>query len=59
MGERVCGHWDGALGRRCGATGQVRLYLSGWRCPQHTPARIAGRTEPATNTPGTIRRRNP
>jgi hypothetical protein len=30
----------------CGATDGVRLYACGWRCPEHTPARQAGRPEP-------------
>lgn len=30
----------------CGATLGVRLYISGYRCPEHTPAALAGRTEP-------------
>jgi hypothetical protein len=29
----------------CGAT-DVRPYLYGWRCPEHTPAKLAGHVEP-------------
>ncbi len=28
----------------------TQFYLSGWRCPDHTPARLAGRPEPLTLT---------
>jgi hypothetical protein len=31
----------------CGRT-DTRLYACGWRCPAHTPARLAGRPEPDT-----------
>jgi hypothetical protein len=31
----------------CGRTG-TRLYPGGWRCPDHTPARLAGQPEPDT-----------
>lgn len=30
----------------CGTTTGVRLYISGYRCPEHTPAALAGRPEP-------------
>lgn len=30
----------------CAATDGLRLYPSGWRCPLHTPAAIAGEPEP-------------
>jgi hypothetical protein len=40
-----CGHYDGTTARHCGAE-DVRHYLTGWRCPQHTPAAIAGHPEP-------------
>jgi hypothetical protein len=30
----------------CGTTEGTRLYAGGWRCPVHTPARLAGRPEP-------------
>ena len=29
----------------CGRT-DTRLYACGWRCPDHTPARLAGNPEP-------------
>ena len=29
----------------CGRT-DTRLYACGWRCPEHTPARLAGHPEP-------------
>ena len=32
----------------CGATDDVHLYPRGWRCPDHTPARLAGQPEPDT-----------
>lgn len=36
----------------CGTTAGVRLYISGYRCPAHTPAALAGRPEPdAHHTP--------
>lgn len=31
---------------RCGAADGVRLYPCGRRCPEHTPARLAGKPEP-------------
>lgn len=37
----ICGHGPGP----CGAEG-ARLYPAGWRCDQHSPARMAGRPEP-------------
>jgi hypothetical protein len=44
-----CGHWDRSENRYCLAGEGVRLYRSGHRCPQHTPARLAGRPE-SSNT---------
>lgn len=41
-----CGHWVGASNRTCTATYAVRPYLVGPRCPVHTPAALAERTEP-------------
>lgn len=39
----TCTHWtDGAF---CGARGGVRKYLTGDRCPNHTPAALRGRPE--------------
>lgn len=48
---RRCAHWDGPAGRYCHATDNVRQYLTGPRCPRHTPARLAGRPE-APDGPG-------
>ena len=31
----------------CGRT-DTRPYACGWRCPEHTPARLAGQPEPDT-----------
>ncbi|MFC4536911.1 hypothetical protein [Sphaerisporangium dianthi] len=42
--EQWCGHWSTSAGR-CTATG-ARLYIVGPRCPQHTPAALAGEPEP-------------
>lgn len=30
----------------CGTGDTARLYACGWRCPAHTPARLAGQPEP-------------
>ena len=30
----------------CGASSGLRPYPCGWRCPQHTPAALAGQIEP-------------
>ena len=30
----------------CGGTEGVHLYPAGWRCPEHTPAALAGDPEP-------------
>lgn len=38
----TCGYFEG--GDTCGVLGE-RRYLQGWRCPRHTPAKVAGRTE--------------
>ena len=43
-----CDHWLGDERRHCGSTQSVRQYLPGYRCPNHTPARLAGRPEPPT-----------
>jgi len=40
---RTCTHYSPQ--GTCGAT-PARLYLTGWRCPAHTPAALAGRPEP-------------
>lgn len=42
----TCRHWLAAESRYCRATENVRLYLTGRRCPDHTPARMAGREQP-------------
>lgn len=39
---RVCGAGTGP----CGRTDHVGLYPCGWRCPDHTPAALAGKPEP-------------
>lgn len=41
-----CGHWDGPNRRHCRTVDGVRRYVIGWRCPDHTPAAMAGRPEP-------------
>jgi hypothetical protein len=47
--RRACGHYLGDLDRHCRQVGQVRLYLTGWRCPAHTsPAALVGEPEPGT-----------
>jgi hypothetical protein len=40
-----CGHWVGADGRHCGSADQVRHYLTGHRCPLHTPRALQGLPE--------------
>lgn len=45
MAETSCRHWIGTEDRYCGAT-PARLYMPGYRCPEHTPAALAGRPEP-------------
>ncbi|MEU5130008.1 hypothetical protein [Streptomyces mobaraensis] len=42
----ICGHWIGDARRHCRAVDGVRRYLTGYRCPAHTPAALAGRPEP-------------
>lgn len=44
----LCGLYDG--GDSCDVRGE-RRYKDGWRCPRHTPARLAGRPEPPTPDP--------
>ena len=44
-GPARCGHWIGAEGRYCGAPHGVRLYLTGLRCPDHTPNALRGLPE--------------
>ncbi|SCL67007.1 Bifunctional DNA primase/polymerase, N-terminal [Micromonospora peucetia] len=45
-----CGHWIGGARRYCHSPNGVRPYLQGPRCPDHTPAALAGRPE-APSTP--------
>ena len=44
-----CTHWIGAEHRHCHATDDVRPYLTGDRCPAHTPRALKGLDE---NEPG-------
>ena len=44
-----CGHWIGGERRLCLATDHVRPYLSGPRCPAHTPAALARQPEPPSD----------
>lgn len=46
MNRAECGHWIGSQARTCLATGHVRPYLTGPRCPDHTPAALAAQPEP-------------
>jgi Bifunctional DNA primase/polymerase, N-terminal len=41
-----CRHWIGGEARHCLAANHVRPYLSGPRCPAHTPAALARHPEP-------------
>ncbi|GAA3617338.1 hypothetical protein ACG5V6_15000 [Streptomyces chitinivorans] len=41
-----CAHWIGSESRYCNADKGVRRYVPGHRCPDHTPAALAGRPEP-------------
>lgn len=41
----VCGHWVGAEHRHCAATDGVRAFLTGLRCPAHTPRALQGLPE--------------
>ncbi|MFJ5151433.1 hypothetical protein ACIQCF_07560 [Streptomyces sp. NPDC088353] len=40
-----CGHWVGVERRYCHATQNVRAFLTGLRCPAHTPNALAGKPE--------------
>ncbi|QUI32468.1 hypothetical protein H9W91_17565 [Streptomyces alfalfae] len=40
-----CRHWVGEERRHCKAADGVRLYLTGPRCPLHTPAALQGKPE--------------
>ena len=42
VSRELCGHYEG--GDHCGVLSEKR-YQPGWRCPRHTPARLAGRPE--------------
>lgn len=41
-----CGHWIGVERRYCRMAEVVRLYITGPRCPAHTPSALAGKPEP-------------
>lgn len=41
---KPCNHVTEGLGV-CGEP-ETRMYLPGWRCPDHTPAKLAGHLEP-------------
>ncbi|WP_055696532.1 hypothetical protein [Streptomyces silaceus] len=45
-GPAECTHWIGPEHHHCRFTHQVRLYLTGPRCPDHTPNALRGRPEP-------------
>lgn len=53
-GGRGCGAHTG--NGHCGAP--ARLYPAGWRCPGHSPARLAGRDEPPAETSRPARMRS-
>lgn len=40
-----CGHWIGAERRYCRSADQVRHFLPGHRCPDHTPNALKGLPE--------------
>ena len=44
----MCAHESSGV--VCGAETE-RRYLQGWRCEDHTPARLAGRPEPSGGDP--------
>jgi len=46
----ACTHWIGAERRHCKQADGVRAFLTGPRCPAHTPNALAGRPEPGTKT---------
>jgi len=43
-----CGHWLGAEQRHCREADNVRHYITGLRCPQHTPNALKGLPETPT-----------
>lgn len=49
--ERTCGHWMGDRGRHCGAD-KTRRFLVGFRCAEHSPARVAGLEDTWLSAPG-------
>lgn len=53
MTSRCCDHWTDGPGY-CRSTEDVRYYLTGWRCPDHTPAKLAGREEDAPDPTRTL-----
>ncbi len=40
-----CGHWIGRETRYCHADENIRQYIPGLRCPEHTPAALQGKPE--------------
>lgn len=48
--DGACAHWIGAEQRHCRSTDRVRLYLTGRRCPDHTPNALRGLDEPGPST---------
>ena len=40
-----CRHWVGAERRHCREAEGVRLYVTGHRCPAHTPNALQGKPE--------------
>lgn len=52
---RECGHWVGAEARHCKAADGVRAYLTGPRCPAHSPNALRGLPEvpPGPGLPAT------
>jgi hypothetical protein len=41
-----CTHWIGSERRHCREADGVRPYLTGPRCPLHTPSALQGKPEP-------------
>lgn len=44
--QPACGHWIGTEQRHCASGEGLRPYLTGLRCPAHTPAALANQPEP-------------
>jgi hypothetical protein len=40
-----CGHWIGSESHHCHADENIRQYITGPRCPEHTPAALQGKPE--------------